>query len=116
MPARRKEIVDIREILRLAQNGPGQIVPDHLKAAITKACWNEPEAQHAYRECAEHYDFLIAPCWPGTPQHKGKVEPVGVTEIPPPQVAAEISAKAMPSRWVEDIPGSPPSESFHLGH
>ena len=57
---------------------PGQIVPDNLKAAITKACWNEPEAQHAYRECAEHYDFLIAPCRPGTPQHKGKVEQGGV--------------------------------------
>jgi transposase len=57
---------------------PGQIVPDNLKAAIVKACWNEPEAQQAYRECAEHYNFLIAPCGPGLPQHKGKVEQGGV--------------------------------------
>jgi hypothetical protein len=32
----------------------------------------------AYRECAEHYGFLIAPCRPRTPQHKGKVEQGGV--------------------------------------
>ncbi|MCB0064602.1 MAG: IS21 family transposase, partial [Caldilineaceae bacterium] len=53
---------------------PKRIVIDNLKAAITKACWEEPEVQHAYAECAEHYGFLIAPCRPYTPQHKGKVE------------------------------------------
>jgi len=57
---------------------PRRIVPDNLKAAIIRACWNEPEAQQAYRECAEHYDFLIAPCRPRMPQHKGKVEQGGV--------------------------------------
>jgi len=30
--------------------------------------------QYAYRECAEHYGFRIAPCRPATPEHKGKVE------------------------------------------
>jgi transposase len=57
---------------------PQRIVPDNLKAAIIRACWDEPEAQQAYRECAEHYDFLIAPCRPKTPRHKGKVEQGGV--------------------------------------
>ena len=57
---------------------PERIVPDNLKAAIIRACWDEPEAQQAYRECAEHYDFLIAPCRPRTPRHKGKVEQGGV--------------------------------------
>lgn len=57
---------------------PERIVPDNLKAAIVRACWEEPEAQQAYRECAEHYDFLISPCRPRTPQHKGKVEKGGV--------------------------------------
>ena len=57
---------------------PERIVPDNLKAAIVRACWDEPEAQQAYRECAEHYDFLIAPCRPRTPRHKGKVEQGGV--------------------------------------
>src|SRR6266511_3789941 len=49
-----------------------------LKAAITKACWDDPQVQQAYRECAEHYGFLIAPCRPRTPEHKGKVEQGGV--------------------------------------
>jgi transposase len=54
---------------------PERIVPDNLKAAIIRGCWgDEPQAQQSYRECAEHYDFLIAPCRPRTPKHKGKVE------------------------------------------
>lgn len=57
---------------------PGRLVIDNLKAAIVRACWDEPDVQHAYQECAEHYGFLIAPCRPRTPQHKGKVEQGGV--------------------------------------
>jgi hypothetical protein len=53
-----------------------RVVTDNLKAAIVRACWEgtDPQAQWAYRECAEHYGFIIAPCRPRTPQHKGKVE------------------------------------------
>lgn len=51
-----------------------RVVVDNLKAAITKACFHDPQVQRAYRELAEHYDFAIAPCRPRTPQHKGKVE------------------------------------------
>jgi transposase len=57
---------------------PARVVIDNLKAGITKAAWDEPEVQAAYRECAEHYGFLIAPCRPRTPEHKGKVEQGGV--------------------------------------
>jgi transposase len=57
---------------------PERVVIDNLKAAIVRACWHEPEAQHAYRECAEHYGFLIAACGPRMPRHKGKVEQGGV--------------------------------------
>ena len=57
---------------------PERIVIDNLKAGIVRGCWHEPLAQHSYRECAEHYGFLIAPCRPSTPQHKGKVEKGGV--------------------------------------
>jgi transposase len=53
---------------------PRQVRIDNLKAAIVRACLEEPQAQRAYRECAEHYGFLITPCRPGTPRHKGKVE------------------------------------------
>ena len=57
---------------------PARVVIDNLKAGITQACWTEPEVQQTYRECAEHYGFLILPCRPYTPQHKGKVEQGGV--------------------------------------
>jgi transposase len=57
---------------------PERVVIDNLKAAIVRACWEDPQVQHSYRECAEHYGFLIGPCKPRHPRHKGKVEQGGV--------------------------------------
>jgi hypothetical protein len=57
---------------------PTRIVPDNLKAAIVRASFTEPVAQRAYRECAEHYGFLIDPNPPRSPHLKGKVEQGGV--------------------------------------
>lgn len=53
---------------------PERVVIDNLKAGIQKACWEDPEVNRSYAELAEHYGFLISPCKPRTPQHKGKVE------------------------------------------
>jgi transposase len=53
---------------------PKRLVIDNLKAGIIKATWDDPQVQISYRECAEHYGFLILPCRPATPEHKGKVE------------------------------------------
>jgi transposase len=53
---------------------PGRIVLDNLKAAILKACTEDPLVQLAYRELAEHYGFLIDPNPPAMPHLKGKVE------------------------------------------
>lgn len=57
---------------------PQRVVIDNLKAAIIRACWDDPQVQQSYRECAEHYGFLISPNRPRTPEHKGKVEQGGV--------------------------------------
>ena len=59
---------------------PHKIVLDNLKTAIIRAYAQEhdPEIQRAYAECAEHYGFLVDPCLPARPQHKGKVERGGV--------------------------------------
>jgi len=57
---------------------PKRVVIDNLKAGIVRASWDDPQVQHAYGECAEHYGFLISPNRPRTPQHKGKVEQGGV--------------------------------------
>jgi transposase len=64
--------------LRFFAGVPHRIVLDNLKAGITQACFDDPQVQATYRECAEHYGFLIAPCAPRTPEHKGKVEQGGV--------------------------------------
>ena len=53
---------------------PNRLVIDNLKAGILKAVFENEEANRSYAELAEHYGFLIAPCRPRTPEHKGKVE------------------------------------------
>ncbi len=57
---------------------PRRVVLDNLKAAILKACRDDPEVQRSYREFAEHYGFLIDPNPPARPNLKGKVEKGGV--------------------------------------
>ena len=51
-----------------------KVTPDNLKAAIIEASFNEPLVNRAYRKLAEHYAFMISPCLPYTPEHKGGVE------------------------------------------
>ncbi len=63
-----------RNALEFFGGTPQRLVIDNLKSGITQAVWDDPQVQMAYRECAEHYGFLILPCRPATPQHKGKVE------------------------------------------
>ena len=90
---------------------PQRVVPDNLKAAIVRACGDDPEVQRAYRECAEHYRFLIAPCRPGTPQHKGKVEQGGVHYVKrnflagrqEPLVITDANQKVL--KWIEQVAG-----------
>jgi transposase len=67
-----------RNALAFFDGVPERMVIDNLKAAIIKAVWDDPEVQQSYRDCAVHYGFLIAPCRPYTPEHKGKVEQGGV--------------------------------------
>lgn len=63
-----------RNALEFFGGVPHRMVIDNLKSGITQAIWDDPQVQLAYRECAEHYGFLILPCRPKTPEHKGKVE------------------------------------------
>lgn len=63
-----------RNALEFFGGVPQRLVIDNLKSGITQAIWDDPQVQLAYRECAEHYGFLILPCRPATPEHKGKVE------------------------------------------
>jgi hypothetical protein len=53
---------------------PARVVPDNLKAAVSKLLLQDPVLGEAYRRLALHYGFLISPTLPATPRHKGKVE------------------------------------------
>jgi transposase len=53
---------------------PAKTVPDNLKAAVIRASFEDPLVNRAYRELAEHHDFLIDPCAPYCARHKGGVE------------------------------------------
>ena len=53
---------------------PEVVVPDNLKAAVIVASFEDPLVNKSYQLLAEHYGFVINPCLPYHPQHKGGVE------------------------------------------
>jgi transposase len=53
---------------------PKEIVVDNLKAAILRAALEDAVLCAPYSRLAQHFAFLIHPCRPRTPEHKGKVE------------------------------------------
>jgi transposase len=88
---------------------PRKVTIDNLRAAIVKAVLTDPVAQRSYRDCAEHYGFLISPCRPATPRHKGKVES-GVHYVKRNFLAGRefrdiVEANEYLHRWVEEVAG-----------
>jgi len=53
---------------------PAQLVPDNLKAGVTKACFYDPAINRTYGDMARHYDTAIVPARPRKPKDKAKVE------------------------------------------
>ncbi len=53
---------------------PKALVPDNLKAGVSKACRYEPELNPTYADFARHYGVAILPARPYTPKDKAKVE------------------------------------------
>ena len=53
---------------------PRVVVPDNLKAAVTRAQRYDPQLNVAYAELAQHYGFAVVPARVGKPQDKGLVE------------------------------------------
>jgi transposase len=53
---------------------PAQLVPDNLKAGVTKACFYDPAINRTYGDMANHYDTAIIPARPHKPKDKAKVE------------------------------------------
>jgi hypothetical protein len=53
---------------------PKNCIPDNTKAAVIKSTIDNDFINRSYQELAEYYHFVIAPCLPYTPEHKGGVE------------------------------------------
>ena len=53
---------------------PRTLVPDNLRAAVTRADWYDPELNAKVEEFCRHYGTVMLPTRPAMPQHKGKVE------------------------------------------
>jgi transposase len=49
-------------------------VPDNLKAAVTKACWYDPELNPSYVELANHFGTIVLPTRTAKPRDKAAVE------------------------------------------
>src|SRR3989449_3139360 len=59
---------------------PDIVVPDNLKAAVTRAHRYEPELNRTYADLAHHYGFAVLPARAAKPRDKAKVE-VGVQVV-----------------------------------
>ena len=53
---------------------PALIVPDNLRAGVTRACYYEPDLNRTYHDFAVHYDTAILPTRVARPRDKAKVE------------------------------------------
>lgn len=53
---------------------PKNCIPDNLKAAVIRSTIDNDMINRSYQDLAEHYGFVISPCLPYTPGHKGGVE------------------------------------------
>lgn len=53
---------------------PKTLNVDNLKAAVLRADWYDPELNPKLQEFCRHYNTVLLPTRPRTPQHKGKIE------------------------------------------
>lgn len=53
---------------------PLLVVPDNLKAAVTRACRFDPDINPTYADCIAHYGAVVLPARPYKPKDKAKAE------------------------------------------
>jgi transposase len=56
------------------EGAPAVLVPDNLKAGVTKSCRYEPDIHSSYAEMAAHYGVAVVPARVRKPKDKAKVE------------------------------------------
>jgi transposase len=60
--------------LEFFEGVPKLVVPDNLKAGVTRACRYDPDLNPTYQEWALHYGVGVVPARPYKPRDKAKVE------------------------------------------
>ena len=63
-----------QRMLRFFGGVPALLVPDNLKAAVTRASRYTPQVNNTYAEMAAHYQTAVLPARPYKPQDKAKAE------------------------------------------
>lgn len=53
---------------------PELVVPDNLRAGVSRACRYDPDVNPSYQELASHYGMAVVPARPGKPRDKAKAE------------------------------------------
>lgn len=53
---------------------PQAVVPDNLKAGVTRPCFYDPEINPTYADLADHYGVTVLPARPYKPKDKAKAE------------------------------------------
>lgn len=53
---------------------PAQLVPDNLKAGVTKACFYDPAINRTYGDMANHYDTAIIPARHTNPKTRPRLK------------------------------------------
>lgn len=89
---------------------PAVCLIDNLKAAVTRACYHDPQVQRSYADYAEGYGFIISPCPVADPQKKGRVE-AGVKYVrnnfvPLRTFRGLADANAQLMQWVMSVAGT----------
>ena len=76
VPSQRTEdfLYALRMCLEHLGGVPPIVVPDNLKAAVTKPDRHEPRINEALRDMGNHYRFAVLPCDPASPTQKALVE------------------------------------------
>ena len=67
-------IASHQRMLRFFGGVPELLVPDNLKAAVTRACRYAPKINATYTELAAHYGTAVLPARPYKPRDKAKAE------------------------------------------
>lgn len=75
---RSQDLASFLEAHQHAWNAYGGVsevtVPDNLKAAVTKACFYDPDLNPSYLELARHYQTVVLPTRTARPRDKAAVE------------------------------------------